>query len=184
MPQALSCDLLLYADDSCLIFQHKDVKEIEKVLNQNFSDLCDWFVDNKLSIHFGEDKTKCVLLASKNKVKKAEPLDIIYKGIKMIPFLHSPLTTQYSNLQTMSTYHPPISRSISLNLKSINLLVRMVFILAYLMKLNKKHLYIFQSSSAKSSRLVFYLRSGRTLISHFCLKKETVIRPVTIALLV
>ena len=29
MPQALSCDLLLYADDSCLIFQHKDVKEIE-----------------------------------------------------------------------------------------------------------------------------------------------------------
>ena len=28
MPQALSCDLLLYADDSCLIFQHKDVKEI------------------------------------------------------------------------------------------------------------------------------------------------------------
>ena len=83
MPQALSCDLLLYADDSCLIFQHKDVKEIEKVLNKNFSDLCDWFVDNKLSIHFGEDKTKCVLFASKNKVKKAEPLNIIYKGTEI-----------------------------------------------------------------------------------------------------
>ena len=83
MPQALSCDLLLYADDSCLMFQHKDVKEIEKVLNQNFSDLCDWFVDNKLSIHFGEDKTKCVLFASKNKVKKAEPLNIIYKGTEI-----------------------------------------------------------------------------------------------------
>ena len=51
-------DLLLYADDSCLMFQDRDVKEIEKVLNQKFSDLCDWFVDNKLSIHFGEDKTK------------------------------------------------------------------------------------------------------------------------------
>ena len=83
MPQALSCDLLLYADDSCLIFQHKNVKEIKKVLNQNFSDLCDWFVDNKLSIHFGEDKTKCVLFASKNKVKKAEPLNIIYKGTEI-----------------------------------------------------------------------------------------------------
>ena len=57
MPQALSCDLLLYADDSCLIFQNKN----EKVLNQNFCNLCDWFVDNKLSIHFGEDKTKCIL---------------------------------------------------------------------------------------------------------------------------
>ena len=65
MPQALSCDLLLYADDSCLIFQNKNVKEIEKVLNRNFCNLCDWFVDNKLSIHFGEDKTKCILFASK-----------------------------------------------------------------------------------------------------------------------
>ena len=53
------------------------------LLNQNFSDLCDWFVDNKLSIHFGEDKTKCVLFASKNKVKKAEPLNIIYKGTEI-----------------------------------------------------------------------------------------------------
>ena len=29
-------------------------------LNKNFSNICDWFVDNKLSIHFGEDKTKCI----------------------------------------------------------------------------------------------------------------------------
>ena len=81
MPQALSCDLMLYADDSCLIYQHKDVNEIEKILNKNFSDLCDWFLDNKLSIHFGDDKTKCILFASKNKVKKAAPLNINYKGV-------------------------------------------------------------------------------------------------------
>ena len=81
MPQALSCDLMLYADDSCLIYQHKDVNEIEKMLNKNFSDLCDWFLDNKLSIHFGDDKTKCILFASKNKVKNAAPLNINYNGI-------------------------------------------------------------------------------------------------------
>ena len=46
MPQALSCDLLLYADDSCIVYQHKDINEIEKALNKNFSDLCDWFLDN------------------------------------------------------------------------------------------------------------------------------------------
>ena len=60
MPQAVDCELLLYADDTCLIFQHKDITEIESALNKNFSMLCDWFVDNKLSIHFGEDKRKTV----------------------------------------------------------------------------------------------------------------------------
>ena len=81
MPQALSCDLLLYADDSCLVFQDKSINKIENKLNVNFSDLCDWFVDNKLSIHFGDDKTKCILFASKSRVKKAEPLNINYKGL-------------------------------------------------------------------------------------------------------
>ena len=53
MLQAVDCELLLYADDTCLIFQHKDIAEIELALNKNFSMLFDWFVDNKLCIHFG-----------------------------------------------------------------------------------------------------------------------------------
>ena len=83
MPQATTCDLLLYADDSCLIYQHKNINQIEKVLTNNFSGLCDWFVDNKLSIHFGEDKTKCILFASKRKAKTADPLVIKYKDIEI-----------------------------------------------------------------------------------------------------
>ena len=78
MPQAVNFKLLLYADDTCLIFQHKDVKVIEKQLDGNYSSICDWFVANKLSIHFGEDKTKSILFSSKNKVKKADPLNIHY----------------------------------------------------------------------------------------------------------
>ena len=50
MPQAVKCDLFLYADDTCLTFQHENVKEIEDQLNLNFCRLCDWFIDNKLSI--------------------------------------------------------------------------------------------------------------------------------------
>ena len=46
MKQAVPSDLLLYADDSCLIFQHKHVTEIEKYLNSDFSNLCEWFLDN------------------------------------------------------------------------------------------------------------------------------------------
>ena len=83
MPQAIDCELLLYADDTCLIFQHKDIHEIEIVLNKNFSTLCDWFVDNKLSIHFGEDKTKSILFGSKNRLKNSKPLNIQYKDINI-----------------------------------------------------------------------------------------------------
>ena len=83
MPQSVKCDLFLYADDSCLVFQHKNVKEIEKQLNEDFANLCDWFVENKLSIHFGEDKTKSILFATKMKVKKVDKLDITYKNIKI-----------------------------------------------------------------------------------------------------
>ena len=68
MPQSVNCELLLYADDTCLIFQHNDNKEIENQLNKNFSLIYDWFVDNKLSIHFGEDKTRSILLSSKRKI--------------------------------------------------------------------------------------------------------------------
>ena len=52
MPQAVDCELFLYAYDTCLIFLHKDITEIETTLNKNYSMLCDWFVDDKLSIHF------------------------------------------------------------------------------------------------------------------------------------
>ena len=46
MSQAVECDLFLYADDSCLVCQHKDINKIEKQLNVDFSNICDWFVDN------------------------------------------------------------------------------------------------------------------------------------------
>ena len=52
MPQAVKCELLLNADDTCLLFQHSNIDKIEIQLNKNFSLTCDWFVDNKLSIHF------------------------------------------------------------------------------------------------------------------------------------
>ena len=84
MVQAVSCDLLLYADDSGLIFQHKDIKKIEEHLNKDFANICDWFVDNKLSIHFGEDKTKSILFAPINKCKKVtNKLNIRYGDVQI-----------------------------------------------------------------------------------------------------
>ena len=81
MPQAVESDLFLYADDSCLFFQDKDINKINQQLNKDFHNLCNWFIDNKLSIHFGEDKTKCILFASKRKIKRAGKLEISYNNI-------------------------------------------------------------------------------------------------------
>ena len=77
--QAVKPYLLLYADDSCLMYQHKDIAIIEKILNEDFENICDWFVDNKLSIHFGDDKTKSILFASKRRAKNIRKLNIRYK---------------------------------------------------------------------------------------------------------
>ena len=76
MSQAVTCDLFLYADDSCLVYMGSDPQKIENELNKNFNLLCDWFVENKLSIHFGEDKTKSILFGTKRKLKADPKLQI------------------------------------------------------------------------------------------------------------
>ena len=65
-PKAVVSDSLLYADDTCIFFQHKSKIEIEKQLIRDFSSACDWFVDNKLSMHFGQEKTKSLLFGTKH----------------------------------------------------------------------------------------------------------------------
>ena len=82
MVQAVNYDLL-YADGRGLNFQHKDINIIEHQLNKKFSNICDRFVDNKLSIHFGEDKTKSILFAPLNKCKKLCKLNISYGSLKI-----------------------------------------------------------------------------------------------------
>ena len=77
--QAVECALYLYADNLCLLFQHKSVTEIKKNLTKDSSNIYDWFVDNKLSINFEEDKIKSILFSSKRNLKLVEELDIRYK---------------------------------------------------------------------------------------------------------
>ena len=83
MPQAVNSDLLLYADDTCLIYTGKDINTIEEQLNTDFSSLCDWFVDNKLSVHFGEEKTKSILFGTKRQLKNQRDLDLRYGDLKI-----------------------------------------------------------------------------------------------------
>ena len=62
--QSLSdSDSYLYDNDTSIFYQHIDVLKIKVCLNKESSMLCEWFCDNKLSIYFGEDKTKCFLFS-------------------------------------------------------------------------------------------------------------------------
>ena len=51
MPPSVDCNLLLYADDTCLGFTDKNIKTIESNLNKNFNSLCDWFVFTLVKIN-------------------------------------------------------------------------------------------------------------------------------------
>ena len=81
MPQAVKSNLLLYADDSCLIYQHKDIAKIEKILNEYFENICDRLTDHKLSIHFGDNETKSNLFASKQGAKNICKLNLNTKKL-------------------------------------------------------------------------------------------------------
>ena len=50
---------------------------------KSYCNIYDWFVDNKLSIHFCEDKTKLVLYDSKFKRKNIKKLRIKYGDIQI-----------------------------------------------------------------------------------------------------
>ena len=50
MSQIVKCNIFLYADDTCFVIQDEDISGIEKQLNENFENISDLFVDNKLSI--------------------------------------------------------------------------------------------------------------------------------------
>ena len=87
LPQSVKeCIIRLYADDTCISFKHKSVKTIEDKLNKDFNSLCDWFVDNKLSIHFGEDKTKTILFSPKNLSKGADRIVIKRHDVTLTQF--------------------------------------------------------------------------------------------------
>ena len=81
MLQTANYDLFLYADDSYLIYQHRGVKVIEQKLNKKFLNVCSWFADSKLSLHFGEDKTKSILFGTKKETKTDRNLDTKYGTI-------------------------------------------------------------------------------------------------------
>ena len=103
-----------YVDDSCLVYQHRDVKAIDTKLTKIFSNNCNWFVDNKLSIHFGEEKTKCILFGTKKRVKKIAilTLDMVQYIISTDTQLHILVAYQRKTYQEKQSLCSSLRKSI------------------------------------------------------------------------
>ena len=69
------CKLLLYADDSTILFSRKDPDQIANKLGKVLESCSEWLVDNKLSLHLG--KTECILFGSKRKLRKVKDFHIV-----------------------------------------------------------------------------------------------------------
>ena len=81
MSQAVDSDLLLYADDTCLVFQHNDIRFL--FAKSRFFNLNWLVIDNKLSLHFGEEEKKSILFSPKRKSRTTGQIDISYKDVKI-----------------------------------------------------------------------------------------------------
>ena len=69
-----------------IVVQFSNIKsetEIEKQLIRDFSSVYDLFVDNKLSIYLGQDKTNSILFVTKHKLRNAKSLNIVYNDIEI-----------------------------------------------------------------------------------------------------
>ena len=75
MRAAVSCKLLLYADDSALLTSGKDVSEIEGVLSRELESLGEWLEENRLSLHLG--KTQSILFGSKKRLRTSNKLHVV-----------------------------------------------------------------------------------------------------------
>lgn len=69
MTVSLRCQLSLYADDSALVYSHKDPNEISRFLSEELASCKRWLIDNRLSLHLG--KTECILFGTKKRLESS-----------------------------------------------------------------------------------------------------------------
>ena len=78
------CKLLLYADDSKILYSNKDPRVISDKLGLELERCSKWLVDNKHSLHM--DKTECIIFGSKRKFRKNKNFQL---NVMVIQLRHS-----------------------------------------------------------------------------------------------
>ena len=78
MSISINCRLSLYADDSALIFSHRDSAVVAERLSTELLSCKKWLVDSKLSLHVR--KTECLLFGSKRRLKGVDSFQVYCDG--------------------------------------------------------------------------------------------------------
>ena len=94
MSISVESKLLLYADDSIIMYSDKDPNIISQKLASELESCNTWLIENKLSLHMG--KCESILFGSKRKCKKIADFTIECNGqsiksqqnVKYLGFLH------------------------------------------------------------------------------------------------
>ena len=78
-----ACKVLLYADDTAILFSHTYPRVIAQKLSLMLDSCKNWLVDNKLSLHLG--KTESILFGPKRKLQSVSVNDfsIVCNGINI-----------------------------------------------------------------------------------------------------
>ena len=79
---SVNCDLSLYADDSALIFAHRDPTFIANHLSLQLDNCKAWLTDNRLSLHIG--KTESILFGSRRRLKSNGVFQVMCEGMPVM----------------------------------------------------------------------------------------------------
>ena len=143
LPNALSCHTTLFADDTCLLIQAKDVSTFQKRSNNELSKIQQWMNCNKLTLN--PNKTQALLIpSSRQQVISTIKLHLnneLIKPIEAAKYLGITLDSQLKFDIYISKLLTKISRSIGVMSKIRHYLPKTVLLNLYFALIHSQLLY-------------------------------------------
>jgi len=79
----VSCNLIMYADDTILLFSDPDIEKVASELSKEIGNCLHWLTNNRLSMHMG--KTETLVFSSKRKKNRTKNFVIQCQGHDIKP---------------------------------------------------------------------------------------------------
>ena len=115
------CTMLMYADDTVLLFSDSSSKSIEETLNYEGEQLFQWFMENNLILNLKPGKTELVIYGTAQKLKTQPPCNVEINGSIIN---HAPsyeyLGITFDKHLTMSEQTTKVCKKITKRLKLLN----------------------------------------------------------------
>ncbi|CAB4041427.1 Hypothetical predicted protein, partial [Paramuricea clavata] len=99
--EVTECKILLYADDTVVYFSHRNISQLETIVNEEVNKIAKWMSENHLTLNLKKGKTEFLLFGSAKRLGKesSSPINIKINGE------HLNQTTQYKYLGVLLDHH-------------------------------------------------------------------------------